>query len=280
LLRELEGKVAVVTGAGSGIGRALTKRWAREGMRLVAADIDGASLAELGADLAAEGAEVLTVGVDVSDRSSVESLFRSALERFERISLVCNNAGVGGRVAYLTHQRPEDWAWVLGVNFFGVLHGVDAFLPHLLDNGEGHILNTASAAGFVADPTLGPYTVSKHAVVALSEVLFHELRLMKAPVGVSVLCPGMVSTRLAELGRNRPSRFATGEEPIGPSRVEQAFAAGAEQAVHAGLDPEDVAEAAHRGVTAGDFYVFTDTGFDGRIKTRQDDIRARRSPTK
>jgi NAD(P)-dependent dehydrogenase (short-subunit alcohol dehydrogenase family) len=198
-----------------------------------------------GADLAAAGAEVLTVGVDVdvSDRSSVESLFRSALERFERISLVCNNAGVGGRVAYLTHQRPEDWAWVLGVNFFGVLHGVDLFLPHLLDHGEGHILNTASAAGFVADPTLGPYTVSKHAVVALSEVLYDELCLMKVSVGVSVLCPGMVSTRLAELGRNRPARFATGEEPIGPSRLEQAYAAWAERAVHEGLDPEAVAEA-------------------------------------
>jgi NAD(P)-dependent dehydrogenase (short-subunit alcohol dehydrogenase family) len=269
---QLAGRTAVVTGAASGIGRALAGRCAAAGMRVVLADVEAAPLGEAARALEKQGAEALAVVTDVSRPEQVEALAQRAEDAFGAVHLVCNNAGVfaGG----LSWETPlADYEWVLSVNVWGVLHGVRAFVPRLLAQGEGHVLITASMASLTAAPFSAPYTMSKHAVLALAESLHLELRARGAAVGVSVLCPEMIRTGIGESARNRPERFERGV-PSHPERelVEGALRAGAAT----GLDPDVVAARALDAVREGRFYVLPpeDDPWIAAMRARQDDLRA------
>jgi len=203
------GKVAVVTGAASGIGLALAERFARDGLDIVLADVDQGALASAADSITALGVQTLAVHTDVSDNQAVQALASSAVERFGAVHVVCNNAGVAS-LADPWFGPLSAWSWVLGVNLWGVIHGIRAFLAILINQGEGHIVNTASIAGL--NPGSGPvYAASKHAVVALSEELFKATKIAGLPVGVSVLCPGWVRTAIMDADRNWPASL--GENP-------------------------------------------------------------------
>jgi len=196
-MKNLEGKVAVVTGAASGIGLALSEMFIAEGMKVVLADIDEIRLAEVGATFTADGADVATMVCDTSSESAVAALAAFTLERFGAAHVLCNNAGITGMGDAWT-DSVDLWHRTVGVNLYGVVHGVRSFLPIMTAQGEGHIVNTASMAGLLAMPGAGPYNATKHAVVGLSEGLYLELKMLESPVEVSVLCPGWVKTRLME----------------------------------------------------------------------------------
>ena len=207
-MRELRDKVAVVTGAASGIGRAMVDRFAAEGMRVVLADVEAPALEQAAEEVAARGARVLAVPTDVSNAEAVEILAARTLETFGAVHLLCNNAGVVSAAPFW--ELPlADWAWVLGVNLWGVIHGCRTFVPRMLAQaGEAHVVNTASMAGLVSSPFNAIYNVAKHGVVTLSETLYFDLLLREAPIGVSVLCPGFVATRIIDADRNRPADTA------------------------------------------------------------------------
>ncbi len=205
-MKELSGRVAVVTGAASGIGFALCGRFAAEGMRIAMADLPGSPLEEVAQRLRASGAEVLPVAADVSDWPSMQNFSRQVQANFGGAHVLCNNAGVRS-MGPAWETTLEDWHWVMNVNFMGVLHGIKAFVPQMIERKEpGHIVNTASVAGLLAFKHTAPYCASKAAVVSLSEVLAQELCDAGAPIGVSVLCPGSVPTHFREnSNRLRPS---------------------------------------------------------------------------
>jgi NAD(P)-dependent dehydrogenase (short-subunit alcohol dehydrogenase family) len=210
-LKEFKDKVAVITGAASGIGRALAERCAREGMQVVLADMEVEALTTTEAALKATGATVLAVVTDVSKAQDVEALAQKTLQAFGAVHLLCNNAGVWAGTS-VWESPLADWEWVLGVNMWGVIHGVRVFVPFMLaQETEGHIVNTASMSGLLTAPGLGAYLVSKHGVVALSETLSHELAQRRAKVKVSVLCPGWVNTQFSEAVRNRPGHLPATE---------------------------------------------------------------------
>ncbi len=207
-MREFKDKVAVITGAASGLGRAMALRCAQEGMKVVLADVEVDPLAKTEASMKASGATVLAVHTDVSRAGDVEALAQQALQTFGAVHLLCNNAGVGTGAAAIWESTIADWEWVIGVNLWGVIHGVRVFVPIMLaEDTECHIVNTASMAGLVSGPGLGAYKVTKHAVVTLSETLYHELAGRRAKVNVSVLCPGFVNTRIMESAPTAPSTF-------------------------------------------------------------------------
>ncbi|MGH2585139.1 MAG: SDR family NAD(P)-dependent oxidoreductase, partial [Dehalococcoidia bacterium] len=255
-MRDLAGRVAVVTGAGSGIGRAFATACASEGMALVLADIEPAALAETEALIRAAGAPVLAVPADVARFDEVDAVARAAIDRFGVVHLLCNNAGVSGRFAPLWEQDAADWEWLLSVNLWGVINGVRAFVPRMLEQGgDCHIVNTASEASFTVRPYVGPYHATKHAVLAVSETLALELQMAGAPIGVSVLCPGGVRTRVLEASRNRPAGMA-------PQRDASAgFAAALERqyrrSLAGAMPPGQVAAAVVSAVKEGRFYVFS-----------------------
>jgi NAD(P)-dependent dehydrogenase (short-subunit alcohol dehydrogenase family) len=208
-MQALTGKVAVVTGGASGIGRAMADRFAREGMKIVLADIEEPALSNAASELTAAGAQVIAVRTDVSKSDQVDSLADAAYQRFGAVHVLCNNAGVAPEGAPVWMRSLDTWHWLLGVNLYGVIHGIRSFVPRMLAQGEeGHVVNTASIAGLSAGPMIGPYFVSKHAVVSLSETLYLDLKLANAKLGVSVLCPAFVKTNIGESARNRPSEIA------------------------------------------------------------------------
>lgn len=247
-MEHLENKVAVVTGAASGIGRAMVDRFLAEGMRVVLADVEAGALAVAADELATHSDRVLAVTTDVSDADQVEVLARRALEAFGPVHLLCNNAGVT-TFGPAWDFEPNDWRWVLNVNLLGVAHGIRSFVPTFIAQGEGHVVNTASMAGVATFPGLAPYTASKHAVVALSESLSLELQTIGSPVGVSVACPGFVRTRIGDSERNRPNDLA--------SRRDAQTDAQAAQLLESGTAPEQVADAVADAVKQGRFWVFT-----------------------
>jgi NAD(P)-dependent dehydrogenase (short-subunit alcohol dehydrogenase family) len=244
-MTELGGGVAVVTGGASGIGRAMAERFARERAKVVVADIDQRALAVVVDSIKARGGEVLGVPTDVTDLSSVQALAAAAFEAFGKVSVLCNNAGVAlwGGLESATHR---DWQWVLGVNLWGVIHGVEAFVPRMIAGGEGgHIVNTASMAGLIASQGLGVYNTSKYAVVGLSETLAKDLR--PYHIGVSVLCPMGVATQIRESARNRPADL-TNEAPSAVEPVEL---------MGRTLAPAAVAEMVLSAIRANRLYVIT-----------------------
>src|SRR5215472_15115590 len=265
-----EGRVAVVTGAASGIGFGLSERFVAEGMRVVMADVDAPALAEAADLLAGRRAEVLPVTTDVSDGDQVDALRDRALEAFGAVHVVCNNAGVTGTGRPVWEMSRREWEWVLGVNLWGVINGIRSFVPAMLEQDEGHVVNTASLAGLVAG-VLGPYSTTKHAVVALSEGLHFGLLGRGARVGVSVLCPGWVRTRIHEADRNRPPDV----EPRPEADAERQAARDAvRQLVDGGMEPSEVAGHVVRAIRDGRFYVLTHADMTGGIRARTEAVLA------
>jgi NAD(P)-dependent dehydrogenase (short-subunit alcohol dehydrogenase family) len=271
-VEELAGKVAVVTGGASGIGNAVATKAAAEGMKVVLADIEEAPLKEAHDELVAQGAEVLAVVTDVSDAASVRDLRDKAVEAFGTVHLVHNNAGVGGG-GPVWEVTEQDWRWIMGVNLWGVIHGISTFVPLFLEQGEGHVVNTASVAGLTSTPFLGPYTTTKHAVVALSESLFKDLQLTGTSVGVSVLCPGFVQTKIAQSDRNRPA-WAPGER-----EAAEAMRSTIQSLVDGGIPPEVVADQVIDAVKSNRFYILTHPELNDAIETRVQDILQGRPPS-
>lgn len=255
-MKSLNGRTAVITGAASGIGFALAERFGQERVKVVMADVEKASLDEAVAAVAETGVDVMGVVTDVSLPESVDELARKAIERFDTVDILCNNAGVGGH-RYPTWEVPLSyWDWILSVNLRGVIHGIRSFAPMMIDQREGHIVNTASIAGLLALPYMGPYVATKHAVVGISTALFHELAAIGSPVKVSVLCPGPVATRFADADRNWPAHLGA---PPASSDDSQARAAREtlRAGVQAGLPPAKVAQMVIDAIYAEQFLVLT-----------------------
>lgn len=264
-MKELNNKVAVITGAGSGFGRELALACAAEGMKLVLADVDEKGLAQTCEMLPA--AELVSQRCDVSKFEEVMSLADLAFESFGSVHLLFNNAGVA--VTGPSWQTtPEDWQWVLGVNLMGVVHGVQSFVARMIAQKEpAHIVNTASLAGLSSVPGSSIYCVSKHGVVTLSECLHHELQLEQAKIGVSVLCPAFVPTGIAESERNRPSQLSSAKAEETP------YAEQLRKAVQSGrLSAADIARITLDGVKAGDFYILPHRAAKKSVAMRAEDI--------
>jgi NAD(P)-dependent dehydrogenase (short-subunit alcohol dehydrogenase family) len=238
--------VAVVTGGASGIGLALAERFAAEGMSVVLADVDEPRLREVEARLSEGGTDAVGVVCDTSSADAVDALAAAVLDRFGAAHVLCNNAGVAG-VGDAWRGDIGLWHRVVGINLMGVVHGIRAFLPIMSEQGEGHIVNTASMAGLIAMPGAAPYNATKHGVVAISEGLFIELRATGSPVGVSVLCPGFVRTRLLEGEPDVPAA-----SPIA-AMMSHVLRAG----VEAGLDPADIAAEVVDAIRAERFWILT-----------------------
>jgi NAD(P)-dependent dehydrogenase (short-subunit alcohol dehydrogenase family) len=269
-MKEFKGKVAVITGAASGIGRGIAERCASEGMNVVLADIDEADLAQAETELKAAGGTVLGVTTDVSKRSDVEQLARRAVDAFGHVHLLFNNAGIGaGGAAW--EATWNDWEWVIGINLWGVIHGVKVFTPLMLaQNTECHIINTSSAAGLAVGGFSAPYSVTKHAVVALSESLYLTLQQRNSQVKVSVLCPGMVRTNIANAERHRPAELRN--EPVTTTPEMQAGLAAFKAALEAGMPPFEVADAVFDAIRKEQFYILTDSDWAEVIQLRTEKL--------
>jgi NAD(P)-dependent dehydrogenase (short-subunit alcohol dehydrogenase family) len=269
------GRVAVVTGAASGIGFGLSERFAGEGMKVVMADVEAPALAEAAEVLLGRGAEVLPVVTDVSRSDQVEALRDRALDAFGAVHVLCNNAGVSGITRSVWEMTGPEWEWVLGVNLWGVINGVRAFVPVLLEQDASHIVNTASVAGVVTG-ALGAYSVTKHGVVALTESLYFQLRMRGAHVGVSVLCPSWVRTRILESDRNRPVELGPAPEPDPLTRQVREVVG---SLVETGMSPSEVAAHVVEAIQTGRFYVLTAPDFNGHIRRRSDEVLAGGPPS-
>lgn len=262
-MKELGGKVAVVTGGGGGIGRGMALAFAGAGMRVAVADVDESAAERVRKELEALDCEAAAFGTDVLERDSVEDLARKVYERFGAAHLLCNNAGVT-TFGTIESSSAADWDWVLGVNLHGVIHGLEAFLPRMKrQDGEKHVVNTASAAGMQPYPMLGPYVATKYAVVGITETL----RMEGAEWGLSasVLCPGNVATDIVRSGRNRHDHLGG---PEGPVREDVA------EAIAQGLDPDFVGRMVRDAVLRDDLYVFTHPAQRREVAARFDRILA------
>ncbi len=256
-MEELAGKVAVITGAASGIGLAMAHRFASEGMKLVLADIERPALHKATEELAALGVDVVAFRTDTSVEADVNALAELAYERFGDVHLLCNNAGVGSRGLPVAELPLRDFEWVIGVNLFGVIHGLRAFLPAMRANDVGHIVNTASISAFYYLPRMGPYNASKAAVVALSETLKFELEAEGSNVGVSVLCPAWVRTNISTSDRNRPERFSYSLDTDQMAQLAEYKAKRRTQLATIARDPSEIADQVCDAVRANRFYILT-----------------------
>jgi NAD(P)-dependent dehydrogenase (short-subunit alcohol dehydrogenase family) len=273
-LNELGGKVAVVTGAASGLGRAMALAFAAEGMRLALADVDEIGLEKTRTLAHRADSKIISMRVDVSKADDVNRFAERAAAELNGIHVVCNNAGVA-LSGPVWETSEAEWQWILGVNLLGVVNGVRAFSPRLIAQDEGHIVNTASVAGLISPPGMGAYCVSKHAVVTLSEALHHDLRERGSRVGVSVLCPAYVPTGIADSERNKPSDLSVS----GKSKERLAKEAALKKAVASGkLSADDVARAVVAAVKENRFYVLTHPGIKGAVRARMEDVLEERAP--
>jgi NAD(P)-dependent dehydrogenase (short-subunit alcohol dehydrogenase family) len=274
-MEQLDGKVAVVTGGASGIGLALARRFAAEKMKIVLLDIQEDALAAAENELRAAGSAVLALRADVAQAGDLEAAAERARAEFGTVHVICNNAGVGGVSGPMWTLSERDWEWTVSVNLWGVIRGIRVFLGPLLASGEeGHIVNTASMAGLTSNPFMGPYTATKHAVVAISEVLAKELELVGARVGVSVLCPGFVKTQIATSDRNRPAALRNDVEPSTGPELTQLI----HQLVAGGLPPEEIADQVLSAVRERRFYVLTHPEMKRAIEYRMRDLLEERAP--
>ena len=264
--------VAVITGAASGIGRGLAERFAAADMKVVLADVEEKALAKLETDLKAKGATVLTIRTDVSNATDVENLAARTLEAFGAVHILCNNAGVVCSRPVWEHTL-ADWEWVLGVNLWGVIHGIRSFVPRMLAQGDTcHIVNTASILGLVGGSGEGIYKVSKHGVVALSETLADELAQKGANIQVHVLCPGWVRTGILDSARNRPDTLRNSAETERPQEPVIGGSRNTRAEMEAGLSPAEVAEHVYNAIQNGTFYIHTHPEHRAWIRERMERI--------
>ena len=253
-MKNLSGKVAVITGGGSGIGRSLAHAFAAQGMKVVLADVNEVAMRAVEAELTESGAEVLPVVCDTSLEANVYALAQATLDRFGGAHLLCNNAGVAGKGDPWTGPISA-WDWVVGINLYGVVHGIRAFLPIMQDQGEGHIVNTASMAGLIALPGAAAYNATKTAVVAITEGLFLELKGTGSPVGVSVLCPGFVKTNLVTGQQWQPRLGA--EPPMTTSPMGQIIEQMLTDGVENGVNPDGIAAEVVDAILTDRFWILT-----------------------
>ena len=263
-MQELTGKPAVITGAGSGFGRELAQLCAAEGMLLTLTDIDEAGLVAT-RDLLPEGSRVLLIGGDVGDPATLENVAEQTYAEFGAAHLLFNNAGVAVAGPIWTSTL-EDWKWALDVNLMGVVHGIRAFVPRMLEHGEAcHVVNTASVAGLLSVPGSSSYCVSKHGVVTLSECLYHELQMVQARISVSVLCPAFVKTGIADSARNRPDELAASNSHPLAQAMDQVM----RDAVNKGkISAREVAQATMDAVKQDRFYILTHDNIKGAVEAR------------
>ena len=271
-MQSFQGKTAVITGGAGGIGMAFADRCAGEGMNLVLADIEEAALQRAVAHFEAQGQAVLGVVTDTMDKDSLANLLQQAARRFAKVHLLFNNAGVvnGGTPKPIWEVPEVDWRWVLGVNLYGVLHGLQVFVPHMLAHGEQcHIVNTASIAAFI--PANGPYGVSKYGVVTISEALAQGLAAANANIGASVLCPGFVNTQIGDAERNRPDAY---DNPDNPERK----GLGIEALMSGSKPPEELASQVFEAIRSDQFYILPHSGWDDMVRDHAAAIVAREGP--
>jgi len=277
-MKDFQGKVAVVTGGASGLGRAMAQRFAREGMQLVLADVQQDALDRTVSEFTAGGHVAIGVRCDVSRATDVEALRDATIARFGKVHVVCNNAGVApGGLAW--ESTLADWEWCLGVNVYGVIHGLRSFVPVMLAQGEqGHIVNTASVAGLISPPGMGIYCVSKHAVVTLTECLQHDLASKSDRIKASVLCPAYVPTAIADSERNRPADLKNPERPKTADDLSREELL--RKAVSSGrITAEQVGDRVFEAIRDERFYILPHQKIKGAIETRMQDILLERSPT-
>ena len=274
---EMTGRVAVITGAGSGFGREFARTAAARGMRLALADINQVALDATVDEMRAAGVDVIGVRTDVSKAEAVQALADATMSAFGAVHLLFNNAGVASG-GFVWESTDADWQWVMGANVWSVIHGVRIFTPLMLAHGEpAHIVNTASAAGLISAPNMGIYNVSKHAVVALSETLYQDLRLVQAKVGVSVLCPAFVPTGIAQSHRNRPAELQNSAPPT-PSML--AAQQASVKAVDSGrISAPEIAAMTFAAIDAGQFYIVPHTKILDIVSARLSDVVALRNPS-
>lgn len=280
-MKNLTGKVVVITGGASGLGREFANTAFERGMKIVLADVEGNTLEQAATELRAQGAEVLSMLCDVRKGPQVQALADAAMKRFGAVHLVFNNAGVGSG-GLIWENTEADWEWVLGVNLWGVIHGVRIFTALMLElaqkdpSFEGHIVNTASMAGLLNAPTMGVYNVSKHAVVSLSETLFHDLQLVEAPIGASVLCPYFVPTGISQSHRNRPADVKMDARPTISQMAAQAMT---QKAVESGkVSAKQVAQMTFDAIADGQFYIYSHPDALAGVAERMDEIVHHRNP--
>ena len=273
---ECSGRVAVITGAGSGFGREFARVAASRGMRLALADINQAALDETVRELRDGGAAVIGVVTDVSSAEAIQALADATMGAYGAVHLLFNNAGVASG-GFVWESTLADWQWVMGANVWSVIHGVRIFTPLMLAHGEpAHIVNTASAAGLISAPNMGIYNVSKHAVVALSETLYHDLQLAKATVGVSVLCPAFVPTGIAHSHRNRPTELSNDTAPTASMLIAQEASV---KAVESGrISAAEIAAITFAAIDAGQFYIVPHEKILELVALRMQDIVSLRNP--
>jgi NAD(P)-dependent dehydrogenase (short-subunit alcohol dehydrogenase family) len=280
MITNFKGKTAVLTGAGSGFGLECARIGAKLGMNLVLVDVQADALERVSAEMKAVGAEVLSFRLDVSDAVQMQAMSQAVFERFGAPHFVFNNAGVGSG-GLIWENTVKDWEWVLGVNLWGVIHGVRLFTPMMLaaaakDPGwQGHIVNTASMAGLLNPPNMGVYNVSKHAVVSLSETLYQDLRLVSDQVGASVLCPYFVPTGISQSHRNRPAELLT-EKPTHSQLIGQAMT---DKAVGSGkVTAAEVAQKVFDAMAADQFYIYSHPKALGNVQARMEAIVQQKNP--
>jgi NAD(P)-dependent dehydrogenase (short-subunit alcohol dehydrogenase family) len=283
MITHFKNKTAVLTGAGSGFGLECARIGAKLGMNLVLADVQQDALDKAAAEISALGAQVLPFKLDVSKADQVEAMGAATLERFGAPHFVFNNAGVGSG-GLIWENTLKDWEWVVGVNIMGVAHGVRVFTPMMLEAAkrdpsyQGHIVNTASMAGLLNAPNMGVYNVSKHAVVALSETLYQDLRLVTDQVSASVLCPFFVPTGISQSHRNRPEEFK--QRGIKPTKSQMIGQAMSDKAVGSGkVSAADVAQMVFDAVAQDRFYIYSHPKAINSVQTRLEDIMQARNPT-
>ena len=271
-MKDFKDKVAVITGAASGIGLAVAHACAARGMKLVLADIEQGALAEVSADFTTPH---ITRYTDVSKQADIEELADAAYDEYGAVHFLFNNAGVGGAGSTIWETTAKDWEWTLNVNVWSIIHAINAFVPRMIDQAdESYIVNTASIAGLISGPSMGAYRMSKHAVVSISETLYHELKQANASVGVSVLCPAWVKTKIFQSERNRPNDLQN-EDPFDFENADPQIKVQLKHAmdsVKEGISADTVAEAVFTAMETDNFYILTHEKFTGAVAIRMKDI--------